>query len=69
MEGVKKDRPIWFTDELMELIKDKDTIISRALKTNDSVDRVIARNARNRTYLTTFKISDYSVCDVTNPKL
>ena len=53
----------------MELIKDKDTIISRALKTNDSVDRVIARNARNRTYLTTFKISDYSVCDVTNPKL
>ena len=29
----KKDRPIWFTDELMELIKDKDTLMSRALKT------------------------------------
>ena len=45
----KKDRPIWFTDELMELIKDKDTLMSRVLNTNDQVDRVIARNARNRT--------------------
>ena len=45
----KKDRPIWFTDELMELIKDKDTLMIVALKTNDPVDRVIVRNARNRT--------------------
>ena len=44
----KRDRPIWFTDELMELIKDKDTLMSRALKTNDPVDRAIARNTRNR---------------------
>ena len=44
----KKDRPIWFTDELMELIKDKDTLMNRALKTNDPVDKAIARNARNR---------------------
>ena len=44
----KKDRPSWFTDELMELIKDKDTLMSRAVKTNDPVDRAIARNARNR---------------------
>ena len=44
----KRDRPIWFTDEFMELIKDKDTLMSRAVKTKDLVDRVIARNARNR---------------------
>ena len=28
---LKKDRPIWFTDELMEPIKDKDTLMSRAV--------------------------------------
>ena len=44
----KRDRPIWFTDELMELIKDNDTLMSRAVKTKDPVDRVIARNTRNR---------------------
>ena len=44
----KKDRPIWFTDELMELIKDKDTLMNRALKTNDPIDKAIARNARKR---------------------
>ena len=33
----------------MEFIKDKDTLMSRVLKTNDQVVRVIARNARNRT--------------------
>ena len=44
----KRDRPIWFTAELMELIKDKDTLMSRAVKTKDPIDRVIARNARNR---------------------
>ena len=44
----KRDRPIWFTDELMELIMDNDTLMSRAVKTKDPVDSVIARNARNR---------------------
>ena len=38
----KRDRPIWFTDELMELIKDKDTLMSRAVKTKDPVDKFIA---------------------------
>ena len=32
----------------MELIKDKDTLMNRALKMNDPVDKAIARNARNR---------------------
>ena len=32
----------------MELIKDKDTLMNRALKTSDPVDKAIARNARNR---------------------
>ena len=44
----KRDRPIWFMVELMELIKDKDTLMSRAVKSKYPVDRVIARNARNR---------------------
>ena len=44
----KNDRPIWFSDELMEIIKDKDTLMQRAIQTKDEDDRRIARQARNR---------------------
>ena len=42
------ERPIWFSDELMETIKDKDTLMQRALLTKDEIDVRIARQARNR---------------------
>ena len=44
----RNERPIWFSDELMEIIKDKDTLMRRAPSTKDEIDVRIARQARNR---------------------
>ena len=44
----RNERPIWFSDELMEIIKDKDTLTQRATRTKDEEDRRIAWQARNR---------------------
>ena len=41
----KNDRPIWFSDEVMEIIKDKDTLMQRAIQTKDEDERRIARQA------------------------
>ena len=44
----RNERPIWFNDELMEIIKDKDTLMQRAIRTKDDVDKRFAKQARNR---------------------
>ena len=44
----KKNRPTWFTDELMEILRDKDTLMSHARKTKDQIDIEIAKQTRNK---------------------
>ena len=44
----RNERPICFNYELMEIIKDKDTLMQRAIRTKDDVDKRIAKQGRNR---------------------
>ena len=43
----KKEKPPWLTHDLIELIKDKDHLLTRARKSKKEDDKINARHARN----------------------
>ena len=43
----KKDKPPWLTNDLLELIKDKDYLLKKARKSKLDIDKANARQARN----------------------